>query len=189
MLPRFRAGAFWLFVLVFVVTILLGDQPFAENLFPLDPKRVIAGETLWSPLSANFLDPGPFFLGVFLTLLIQWFLGAPLEGFWGTKKYLLLVLPAAVFGYALTAILAFATPVYAELGPLSGPMALNVATVTAFTVVFAKTPYRPLEVGAPLKGWMVGAAVLVLLVSLPLFNRVHPAALTLHGGALGAPDQ
>lgn len=183
MLPRFRAGAFWIFALVFVTTLLLGDQAFVAESFPLDPKRVIEGELLWSPLTANLVDSGAFFGGVLLTLLIQWFLGGPLEGFWGTKKYLLLVIPAAIFGYALTAALAFATPIYAELGPISGPLALNVATLTAFTVVFGKTPYRPFEIGAPLKGWMVGGMALLLLFSIPLFERVHWATLTPAVGA------
>lgn len=183
MLPRFRAGAFWLFALVFVTTLLLGDQAFVEQYVPLDPARIVEAQQLWSPLTASFLDAGAFFGGVALTLLIQWFLGGPLEGFWGTKKYLLLVVPAAVFGYALTAGLAFATPIYAQLDPMSGPLALNVATLTAFTVVFGKTPYRPFEIGAPLKGWMVGGMALLLLFAIPLFERVHWATLTPAVGA------
>lgn len=136
MLPSFRRGAFALFTLAFVVTLLLGDRPFARAL-ELQPAELLVGRLWWTPLTALFREPEGFgMLGLLWTLLVQWWLGSRLEGFWGTARYLTLALVSGVVGLLATAALGLAIPAVREAS-LVGSAPLDFAAVVAFGFVFS----------------------------------------------------
>ena len=85
-LPKFGRGAFTLFAVVAVLTLVLADQPVAGQLL-LTPALVFEG-AFWQPLSAILLYPDQSAGLLIGTLLIQWFVGSELEFFWGLRKYL-----------------------------------------------------------------------------------------------------
>ena len=89
MLPRFRPAAFGLFAVIWFVSMLLGDRPWAVEL-ALDPDAFARFEGLWQPLTAMLFQPvGRGALAG--TLLVLWVCASPLEGFWGMRRYLLMV--------------------------------------------------------------------------------------------------
>ena len=92
-LPRFRRGAFALFALGFTVTMLLGDRSTLP--LSLRPSALLGGHEWWTPITALFRAPeGLGMLALLWTLLVQWVVGSRLEGFWGTTRYLIMVLVA-----------------------------------------------------------------------------------------------
>jgi membrane associated rhomboid family serine protease len=134
-LPSFRRGAFALFMLAFVVTLLLGDRPFAREL-ELRPAELLVGRLWWTPLTALFREPeGLGLLGLLWTLVVQWWLGSRLEGFWGTARYLTLALVSGVVGLVATGLLGLAIPAVREAS-LTGSAPLDFAAVVAFGFVF-----------------------------------------------------
>jgi hypothetical protein len=137
-LPRFRRGAFALFALTFFVTMLLGDRGSVSEAFTLQPDELLAGRHWWTPVTALFRYPeGLGLLGLVLTLAIQWGLGSRLEGFWGTTRYLLMVLVAGLVGYAGVIALGAVMPAAATLD-YAGPSPIDTAAVVAFGWVFAR---------------------------------------------------
>lgn len=144
-LPRFRRGAFGLFLVTVVTTMLLTDQPIAAQLI-LDPGGVTQGQGLWQPLTANFIFPDGRVALVFGTLVVQWFLAGYLEDFWGTRKYLTLVVGSGVAGYVATVLLAFAVPAVAAT-PMGGSTPIDLSAVVAFGVLMGS---RPLALGGVL---------------------------------------
>ena len=142
MLPRFHRGAFALFVLSFLVTLLLGDRASLAAALTLVPNTALTGSHWWTPLSALFRQPeGLGLLGLLWTLIVQWLIGSPLEGFWGTSRYLIMVLVAGVIGYGGSIALALAIPTLGPV-PLSGMAPVNTAAVVAFAFVFARESMR-----------------------------------------------
>jgi membrane associated rhomboid family serine protease len=164
-LPRFRRGAFSIFLLTAICSALLADQPIARDLVLL-PDRVMAGETLWAPFTALVVFPDASVGLVLGTLFIQWFLGGHLEDFWGTKKYLAFVIGCALFGHAVSIGLGALVD---EVGstPLGGATAMDLAAVSAFGVVFGK---RPLSLAGvvPLSSRGLAALIAALAVVSPL---------------------
>lgn len=137
MLPRFRRGAFALFALTFLVTLLLGDRSAVADVTTLVPAEVLAGRGWWTPLTALFRYPeGLGMLGLLWTLIVQWVLGSRLDGFWGPTRYLIMVLIAGLVGYGGAVGLAALMP---ELGALAhgGPGPIDTAAIVAFGWVFA----------------------------------------------------
>lgn len=140
MLPRFRAGAFGLFALTFLVSMLLGDRGATADALTLEPALVLDGREWWTPLTTIVRYPeGLGLLGLLWTLLIQWLLGSRLEEFWGTTRYLIMVLVAAALGYAATLALAIIVPEAKSLS-FAGAAPLDVAAAVAVAFVFARQP-------------------------------------------------
>lgn len=164
-LPRFRRGAFSIFLITAICSALLADQPIAAELLLL-PSRVLAGETLWSPLTALFMFPNGSVGLVLGTLFVQWLVGGQLEDFWGTKKYLGFVIGCALFGHAVSVGLAALVTDVAST-PLGGATAMDLAAVSAFGVVFGK---RPLSLAGvvPLSSRGLAALIAALTVVSPL---------------------
>ncbi|MFV8750712.1 hypothetical protein ACNOYE_09180 [Nannocystaceae bacterium ST9] len=136
MLPSFRRGAFALFALAFVVTMLLGDRPFAAAL-ELRPDDLLSGRLWWTPLTALFRQPeGLGMLGLLWTLVVQWWLGSRLEGFWGTARYLTLALVCGLVGLAGAAALGLVVPSI-RAATFSGTAPIDFAALVAFGFVFA----------------------------------------------------
>lgn len=133
-LPRFRKGALGLFAVTLVATALLADQPIGRDLL-LAPGGVLRGEGLWQPLTATFMHPDGGAGLVLGTLIAQWLLGSRLEEFWGTRKYVTLVLGCSVAGYLVSVALATFVPAVAET-IVGGSSGLDLAAVAAFGVVF-----------------------------------------------------
>ena len=137
MLPRFRRGAFAVFALAFVVTMLLGDRSIGDAL-GLQPESLLTGGRWWTPLTALFRQPeGLGMLGLLWTLLVQWILGSRLEGFWGTARYLLMILVAGLVAHGAVVGLALALPAVRET-VFAGSAPLDAAAVAAFAFVFAR---------------------------------------------------
>lgn len=132
-LPKFRPGALGLFLLTVAFTAIVGDQPLGDAL-RLQPGALMSGGGFWQPLTANFVFPFDsvgFILG---TLFTQWIFGSQLESFWGTRKYLTLVLGCGIGGFLVYALV---SP-YIDALPHGGSTAMDVATLTAFGIVFGK---------------------------------------------------
>ncbi|WP_146157167.1 hypothetical protein [Enhygromyxa salina] len=93
-------------------------------------------------MSALFRYPeGLGLLGLVWTLAIQWVIGSRLEGFWGTTRYLVMVLVAGLVGYASVVALAAVMPATASLD-YAGPGPIDAACVVAFAWVFAAERMR-----------------------------------------------
>ena len=158
-LPKFRRGAFGLFIIAAICSALLADQPVAQQL-TLTPGALLQGESLWAPITANFLFQEGNLAYLLGTLFIQWFIASELEGFWGMRKYLLLVLGCGTAGYTASVALALAIPTVATT-TVGGTTAMDLAAVAAFGVVFGKRPLRLLG-ALPLSSR--GAAILVIVL-------------------------
>ncbi len=133
-LPRFRRGSLVLFAVTAVATALLADQPLGAAL-RLVPNEVYSGATVWAPLTATFMFPDGGAGLVLGTLIIQWFIGGQLEDFWGTKKYVTLVLGCSVAGYVFSTLLGLGVAAVAAT-PVGGSSGMDLATIAAFGVVF-----------------------------------------------------
>jgi len=162
-LPKFRRGSFVLFMIAAAVSAMLGDQPVAEQLL-LIPGNVLEGHALWSPITANVIFRNGAMGGLIGTLIVQWFIGSELEGFWGAKKYLLLVIGAGIAGHLTSVVFALFLPAVA-VTPLGGTTPIDMAAVTAFGFVFKDRPLR-LMAAIPLNAqWLAGLFVGLSLLS------------------------
>lgn len=144
---------------------MLADQPIAEQLV-LHPGEVLKGRGLWQPVTANFLFPEGRVAMVVGTILVQWFLAGALEGHWGTRKYLTLVIGCGVAGHAASVVLALFVPAVAAV-PVAGATAMDLAAVVAFGAFMGA---RPLAVGGvlPLSGRTLAIIIAVLSIVSPL---------------------
>src|SRR5690606_4826106 len=132
---RFRRGAFGLFALIFLSSMLLGDRALLADAITLEPGAVLGGREWWTPLTTMFRYPeGLGLLGLLGTLALQWVIGSRLEGFWGTARYLIMVVVAGLVGYAGMLALALALPA-AEALSFAGATPINVAAIVAFAFV------------------------------------------------------
>lgn len=163
-LPRFHRGALGIFALTALATAGLGDRPIGDAL-RLQPEQLYALQGLWQPLTANFVYPegdAGFLLG---TLLIQWFFGSQLEGFWGTRRYLVLVLSCGTVGYLVYAL---ASP-WLPAVPHGGATAMDLAALTAFGVVFG-TRMMSMLGALEIRARTLAAILVALGVIAPLFK-------------------
>lgn len=170
-LPRFRRGAFALFLVTVVATILLADQPLGRQLV-LDPGAVTRGQGLWQPLTANFIFPDDRVGLVFGTLLVQWFIGGTLEDFWGTRKYLTLLIGCGLAGYVAAVLLAFGVTAVGST-TLGGSSPMDLAAVVAFGAFMGK---RPLSLAGVLNVSGRALAIFICVMSV-----VSPCCAALHG--------
>lgn len=163
-LPRFHRGALAIFILTAVATAGLGDRPIGD-LLRLHPGELYALQGLWQPLTANFVYPegdAGFLLG---TLLIQWFFGSPLEGFFGTRRYLALVIGCGTVGYLVYALVSPWLPAV----PHGGSTAMDLAALTAYAVVFGKQTVSLLG-ALPMRARTLAGVLVALGVIAPLFK-------------------
>src|SRR5690606_15025225 len=130
--------------------------------------EVIQGRGVWQPLTANFLFPEGRVGLVVGTLLVQWFLAGHLEGYWGTRKYLTLVIGCGVAGYAASVLLALVVPQVAAV-PVAGATPMDLAAVVAFGAFMGA---RPLALGGvlPLSGRTLAIIIAALAVVSPLLR-------------------
>lgn len=165
-LPKFGRGAFSLFAIVAVLTLVLADQPIAQRLL-LTPHAVLEG-AVWQPLTAIFLYPDQSAGLLIGTLLIQWFVGSELEFFWGLRRYLLLVLGCAIAGHLASMFVAWLVPVAGHV-TVGGATPADLAALTAFAVVFGRRPLR--FFGAlPLSGRGLAWLIIGLTIVPPLLR-------------------
>jgi len=132
-LPKFHRGALTLFLLTVAATAGIGDQPLGA-LLRLQPGALLGDGAAWQPLTANFVFPADAVGLVIGTLFMQWFIGSPLEGFWGTRKYVTLVLGCGTAGYLAYALLSQWLPAVVH----GGSTGMDLAAVTAFGIVYGK---------------------------------------------------
>lgn len=159
-LPRFHRGALGLFLVTALVTMLVADQPLGDALV-LHPGAVLRGEGPWQLLTANFVFPDGRVGLVFGTLLVQWFLAGHLEGYWGTRKYLVLVVGSGVAGYAAAVLLALAVPEVAET-IVGGSTPMDLAAVVGFGALMGA---RPLALGGVLSLSSRTLAIIIAVLS------------------------
>ncbi|TPV95876.1 MAG: hypothetical protein B7733_07640 [Myxococcales bacterium FL481] len=165
-MPRFRRGAFALFATTFLVSLLLGDRATAAAVLALDVHAVWHQHTWWQPLTALFLLPESGLAALVGTLLIQWYFGSPLEGFWSTRRYLIMVLASGTFGYLSCVAAGLWLPQFSNV-TFTGALPLDAATTTAFAIVYARQRYS-LFGAAPVQGRVLAGFVLALLFVLPV---------------------
>jgi len=137
-LPRFHRGAFGLFAVTLGLTMLVADQPLGDALV-LHPGGVLGGESVWQPLTANFVFPEGRAGLVLGTLIIQWFIAGHLESFWGTRKYLVLAAGSGLAGYAASVLLALGVPQVAET-VVGGSSPMDLAAVVGFGALMGTRP-------------------------------------------------
>lgn len=183
-LPPFRRGAFALFLVTAVVSALFADQPAVADQLLLLPGNVLRGISVWTPVTANFMYPEGALMGLLGTAVIQWFFASELEAFWGTKKYLLLVIGAGIAGHLASVLVATFSPTVA-VTPLGGAHAIDVAAATAFGVVFANRPLQLLA-AIPLKGKGLAALIVGFSLLSPLARGAWPQVIPLVVAALVA---
>lgn len=164
-LPRFQRGAFGLFLVAAIASAILSDQPLGARL-TLHPDAVLEGVGSWQPLTAPFLFPEGRLSGLLLTLIVQWIVAGPLESFWGTRRYLALVLGAGVFGYLLLTGLAWLVPSAGRV-VVGGMTPVDLAAVVAFGVVHGRRPLQVLGV-VPLSARAIALIVAAVSVLAPL---------------------
>jgi membrane associated rhomboid family serine protease len=139
-LPRFRRGAFALFLTTLLLSAILADQPLATVLL-LDPARFARGEALWQPLTAAFIFREGTLFGLFGTLVVQWFVAGALEQFWGTRRYLAFAIGCGVAGYLGLALFGLLVPAAHQV-IVGGATPIDLSAVVAFGVVFGRRPLR-----------------------------------------------
>lgn len=162
-LPPFGRGALALFIVTAVVTAAFGDQAIGDAL-RLQPGALLHGDGLWQPLTANFVYPEGRAEMLIGTLLMQWFIGSQLEGFWGTKRYLLVLLGCGTLGFLVYALV---SPWIATL-PHGGSTAIDLSAAAGYGVVFGKRelvlPGRVVLRGRTLAMIIVGAGIVFPLL-------------------------
>jgi len=169
-LPRFRRGAFAVFVLAFAVSMLLGDRAGFAPALTVTPDLVLQGQRWWTPLTALLRSPeGIGMLGLVWTLGVQWVFGSRLEGFWGTSRYLVMLLVAGVVGYGGTVALGLVLPAVREAS-LSGTAPLDAAALTAFMFVFGGESMTVF--GREVAPRLMAGIGLALVLGLPLLSAV-----------------
>jgi len=164
-LPRFRRGAFWLFLLPCVLSMVFADRPWG-TILALSPGALQHGQGLWQPLTANFVYLEGELGGLIGTLFVQWFVGSTLEGFWGTRRYVLLVVGAGFVGYLVAALFGAFVPDIASV-VMSGATPMDLAAIVAFGVVYGKQPVHLFGI-APLSARGLAVLIAVLSVIAPL---------------------
>lgn len=179
-----------MFALTFLVTLLLGDRVALKDALTFVPGEVLAGRRWWTPLTALFRHAeGLGMLGLLWTLAVQWIIASRLDGFWGTTRYLIMVLVAGVVGHAgvlgVAALLPSAAGfAYAGAGPM------DVAAVVAFAWVFSRERLRlgSAELSPLLVAGIAGAIVLLFPVLTALVHGTPLASawLALVPGVLAA---
>jgi membrane associated rhomboid family serine protease len=158
-LPKFGRGAFALLLLTAILSAIFADQALGRALL-LDPSGVLRGEGVWQPLTANFIFREGDVGLVIGTLAVQWFVGSALEAFWGTKRYVALVVGCGLVGHL--AAVAFAPVADAGI-PLGGATAMDLAAIVAFGAVFGA---RPLHVFGTLPISARTMALIVVAISI-----------------------
>jgi len=163
-LPRFTRGAFVLFAISFLGSMLLGDLGFAHSL-RLDAAGVAVGDRVWQLLSSLFVYPDRQLAALAITLLVQWILGGQLEEFWGTKRFLVMAAVSGIVGNAAVVVLALAIPSMA-LPEIGGSAPFDMAVAVAFTVAYGRQTFRPVA-SHFLRGRTVGllGGVLILVAA------------------------
>jgi membrane associated rhomboid family serine protease len=173
-LPKFARGSFLLFLTAAIVSVMLGDQPYADHL-RLTPGNVLLGQDLWSPITANVVFRADGMGGLVGAVVVQWFFGSRLEEFWGPKKYLLLVIGAGIAGHLTSVLIALLSQAVAAF-ELGGTTPIDMAALAAFGFVFKDRPLR-LMAALPLTAkWL---AVILIGVGLlrPLATGAWPEAI------------
>jgi membrane associated rhomboid family serine protease len=163
-LPKFHRGALVLFLITAATTGIVGDQPIGD-LLRLHPGALTSGAGVWQPLTANFVFPADAVGLVLGTLFIQWFFGSELEAFWGTRKYVTLVVACGTAGYVVHALLSPWLPPVVH----GGSTAMDLATMTCFGLVFAKRTVALMGV-FPLPGRTLALILVPLLLFAPLLR-------------------
>lgn len=135
-LPPFRRGSLALFLITLAATALIGDQPLGDAL-RMHPDEVLGG-AVWQPFTASFVYPADSVGLVIGTLFVQWFFGSMLEGYWGLRKYLTFVIGCSIAGLVVCSLLAPVMPDLVRTTVYGGSAGLDLATLTAFGVVFRK---------------------------------------------------
>lgn len=178
-LPRFRPAALLLFAVVFFASMLLGDRPLAASL-ALEVSATLRDLQLWRPFTAPFVDLAVERGALLGCLVVCWGLGSPLEGFWGWKRFLAVVVGCAIAGYALTlgvaAVLPHLLPTAGPVPALAGSLPLEAVMLAAFAKEFSRTPYSPFGL-APIRGLALAAILATLLVARPLLQGESPWVL------------
>jgi membrane associated rhomboid family serine protease len=159
-LPKFNKGALALLLLTVALTAFVSDMPVGA-LLRVEPGALFEGRGLWQPITANFVFPGTDIALLLGTLFAQWFFGSELEGFWGTRRYIVLVLGCGVAGYLVYALLA---PVLPGLAAHGGSNAMDAAALAAYGVVFGKRELHfmgALSVRARTLAWIFLALMII----------------------------
>jgi membrane associated rhomboid family serine protease len=160
-LPKFQRGAFVIFLVALLLSAILADQPAGRALL-FDPAAFARAEALWAPFTASFIFAEGELFGLAGTLVVQWLLGSLLEGFWGTRRYLLFAIGCGLAGYLVLGLLGLLLPAVREI-QVAGTTAIDLSAVVAFGVVFGR---RQLNILGLLPLSSRGLALLICCVAL-----------------------
>ncbi len=151
-------------MVVAATTALLSDRGEIAGKLLLGPSFG-AGE-LWQPVTAITIFPPEQVAGVLLTLVVQWFIGGQVEGRWGTRRYLTMILSCGAIGYLVTALIGLGVPAVAD-HVVGGSTPVDLAAMIAFGAVFARVHLRVLGL-LPLTGRSLAILGVVLALISPL---------------------
>lgn len=113
-------------IAVFVVAMIPGLGGWIYSLFSVFPKTYIDAIQVWRLITYQFLHGGP--LHIFFNMLMLYFLGPFLEGYWGSRTYLRFYLIAGAAGGVVYTLLVlfdvlWPAPMVGASGAIYGLMA------------------------------------------------------------------
>ena len=187
-LPRLTPVVRWLLIInigVFILC-LLGPLGYAlENWFAIDPSTWTTAIQPWRIITYQFLHSRDFIWHIFFNMIALFFLGPPLERYWGGRKFLpfyLLCGAAGGFFYLVLSVIGF-------LGdkPMIGASGSVLGLLSACAILFPQFVLFILFFPVPIRVAAIGLAFMYfLLVITRTGGNVGGEAAHLAGMAAGA---
>jgi len=120
-------------VIIYVIQVILARSPFID-LFGLTPHVVLSRGYVWQLVTYMFLHGSPWHL--LLNMFIIWMFGTPLEGVWGSNRFLNYYVVCGLGGALLSFLFSFNTTVI-------GASAAGYGILLAYAILF---PYSEIYV-------------------------------------------
>jgi membrane associated rhomboid family serine protease len=120
-------------VIIYVIEMILARTSFIE-MFGLTPRLVVTKGYVWQIVTYMFLHGGIWHIG--LNMFIIWMFGTPLEGVWGSNRFLNYYLLCGLGGALLSFVFSFNTTIIGASGAGYG-------ILLAYAVLF---PYNEIYV-------------------------------------------
>ncbi|MGD1048358.1 MAG: rhomboid family intramembrane serine protease [Candidatus Krumholzibacteriaceae bacterium] len=120
-------------VIIYVIQVILARSSFIE-LFGLTPHVVLSKGYVWQLVTYMFLHGSPWHL--ILNMFIIWMFGTPLEGVWGSNRFLNYYVVCGLGGALLSFLFSFNTTVI-------GASAAGYGILLAYAILF---PYSEIYV-------------------------------------------
>jgi membrane associated rhomboid family serine protease len=169
-MSRLTPGAAWLIAIsvgVFVLYLFLGEATQARLLswFALTPDS-LARFQIWKLATTALLSTSG--LTFFFQILMLWLFVPVLEGFWGTRRFLIFVAATCLVGNTVSALVGIALGAEGHL--ITGLTPFIYSAIVAYGVAFANQPVRFFGV-IPIKGRNLAIGMVCFLLLFLLLER------------------